>query len=30
MERAAVLAYLLGEYPVPDTFAGTDRAAKPG
>ena len=29
MQHAAVLRFVLGEYPVPDTFASTDKAAKP-
>ena len=28
-KHAAVLGFLLGEYPVPDVFAKTDRAARP-
>jgi hypothetical protein len=30
MQHAAVLLFALGEYPVPDTFGKTDKAAKPG
>jgi len=29
MQHAAVLHFVLGEYPVPDVFGRTDRAAKP-
>jgi hypothetical protein len=29
MQHAAILNYVLGEYPVPDTFASTDMAASP-
>ena len=29
MQHIAILNYVLGEYPVPDTFAKTDKAAKP-
>ena len=28
-KHVAILNYVLGEYPVPDTFAKTDKAAKP-
>ena len=30
MQHIAILNYVLGEYPVPDTFAKTEKAAKPG
>jgi hypothetical protein len=29
MQHVAVLNFVLGEYPVPDTFAQTDKAATP-
>ena len=29
MQHIAILNYVLGEYPVPDTFAKTEKAAKP-
>ena len=29
MQHAAILNFVLGEYPVPDTFAKTDKAASP-
>jgi hypothetical protein len=29
MQHVAILNFALGEYPVPDTFATTDKAVSP-